>query len=353
LKTIFIVDDSDVNLVTALRALDGLYNILTMPSAERMFTIFEKITPDLIILDIDMPEMDGFDAIKKLKEDDKTANIPVVFLTSYEDASIEAKGFELGAVDFITKPFSTTVMQNRIARHLQIEELLKIRTERLQNLQESIQELETENRSINRQLALQGEHYNVLQTHITETKRAEHDLRHHLSVIQSYNNAGESKKLEEYLSNYIGSLPGKADITFCENFAVSAILQYYINIAGKEGIQVDVNTIVPGETGVSDSDLCIIFGNCVENAIEACRKLEGEKFIKIRSNHTGKLLTINISNSFDGKLNKEGDSFMSRKHTGEGIGISSVRAVVDKYGDSARFETDGNVFRVVIILRIG
>ena len=220
--------------------------------------------------------------------------------------------------------------------------------------QKELQEmLKSENRAINRQLSLQGEHYSILQTHIAETKRAEHDLRHHLSVIQSYNNAGDNKKLEEYLNDYIGSMPVKTDMTFCDNFAVSSLLQYYTGIAKRDNIEIDVSTVVPAETGVSDSDLCIIFGNCVENAIEACRKLDGEKFVKIRSMHTGKLLTINISNSFDGTLNKDGERFISRKHEGEGIGISSVKAVVDKYGESARFEADGNVFRAVIILRVG
>ena len=154
--------------------------------------------------------------------------------------------------------------------------------------QNEIQEmLKSENRAINRQLSLQGEHYSILQKHITETKRAEHDLRHHLSVIQSYNNASENKKLEEYLNDYIGSMPVKSDMTYCENFAVSSILQYYTGIARKEEIDIEVNTIVPAVTGVSDSDLCIIFGNCVENAIEASKKLSDGKFVRTSSVELG------------------------------------------------------------------
>jgi putative two-component system response regulator len=85
-----------------------------------------------------MPEMDGFAAIQKLKESDRTRHIPVMFLTASTDDAKEARGLELGAVDFVTKPFSAPVLLNRIAHHLHIEDLLKKRTERLENLKDSI-----------------------------------------------------------------------------------------------------------------------------------------------------------------------------------------------------------------------
>jgi len=195
-----------------------------------------------------------------------------------------------------------------------------------------------------------NEYYLSIQTQIEETKRAEHDLRQHLLTIQSYAAEGENESLAEYLSNYMESLPEYTKINFCENFAVNSILQYYFNIAKKENIQVDARLHVPKNTNISDTDLCIIFGNCVENAIEACRKLHAGKFIKIRSVITGNLFTIAIANSFDGIINKDGDKFMSRKHKGEGIGISSVKAVVKKYGESVRFESTENEFRITIIL---
>jgi len=180
--------------------------------------------------------------------------------------------------------------------------------------------------------------------------RAEHDLRHHLSVIRSYSAERENKKLDDYLSKYIESLPDKSKLAVCENSAVNSILQYYIGIAKKEGVAVDVNVNVPANTNISDTDLCIVFGNCFENAIEACRRFDGEKFIKIRSKLTKEMFTIIIANSFDGSIKKEGDKFLSLKHDGEGIGIPSVKAVVEKYGDSAQFEADGNEFRATIIL---
>ena len=141
MKTIFVIDDSDVNLITAKRALEGKYNVRTMPSAVKMLSIIEKIRPDLILLDIEMPEMDGFAAITKLKENKNTADIPVIFLTAYETDEIEALGLEHGAIDFIKKPFSAPVLLNRIKHHLDIEELLQKRTQRLQHLTDSILEV--------------------------------------------------------------------------------------------------------------------------------------------------------------------------------------------------------------------
>jgi len=129
MDTVFVIDDVDVNLAKAEQALEDSYRVFTLPSAASMFELLEKITPDLILLDIEMPGMDGFTAMIKLKENPKTANIPVMFLTVSTDAAVEARGIELGAVDFVVKPFSAPMLQNRIAHHLHINELLKERIE--------------------------------------------------------------------------------------------------------------------------------------------------------------------------------------------------------------------------------
>jgi putative two-component system response regulator len=137
-KTIFVVDDSDTNLTMAENALEGQYRVMTLPSAEKMFTLLEKIVPDLILLDIEMPEVNGFEALRRLKIHNLYADIPVIFLTAMTEASIEARGFELGAVDFILKPFAVPVLLNRIRTHLHIDSMIRERTERLKRLQNGI-----------------------------------------------------------------------------------------------------------------------------------------------------------------------------------------------------------------------
>ncbi|MDR0315909.1 MAG: response regulator [Treponema sp.] len=135
MKTIFVVDDNDTNLSLAEEALENQYDVVTMSSAARMFELLEKITPDLILLDIKMPGMDGLEALALLKSDSSKANIPVILLTSLTTASVEAHGFELGAIDFISKPFSTPVLLNRIKTHLDTDELIRERTSQIEQLQ--------------------------------------------------------------------------------------------------------------------------------------------------------------------------------------------------------------------------
>jgi len=138
METIFVVDDSDINLTMARQALSGSYRVFTLPSAPKMFALMDKIMPDLILLDIRMPDMDGFAALSRLTADSRTAGIPVMFLTSSNDAETEVRGFEAGVVDFIIKPFSQTVLLRRIETHLRIDDLIKKRTERLEKLKNGI-----------------------------------------------------------------------------------------------------------------------------------------------------------------------------------------------------------------------
>ncbi len=138
MKTIFVVDDSDTNLTMAESALEDQYRVMTMPSAASMFSFLEKVIPDLILLDIEMPEMDGFEALAKLKTKDNYSEIPIMFLTGRTDADVEARGFEMGAVDFVTKPFSAPVLLNRIKTHLDIDQVIRERTAQLRRLQNNI-----------------------------------------------------------------------------------------------------------------------------------------------------------------------------------------------------------------------
>ena len=134
-KIVFVVDDSNTTLSMAKDALKQNYRVMTLPSAVKMFSLIDKVMPDLILLDIEMPEMDGFEALRRLKDNPTLASIPVIFLTSITDPLVEVQGFELGAVDFISKPFSAPVLLNRIRTHLNIDDIIRARTAQLQRLQ--------------------------------------------------------------------------------------------------------------------------------------------------------------------------------------------------------------------------
>ncbi|MCL1807936.1 MAG: response regulator [Oscillospiraceae bacterium] len=138
-KTIFVVDDNDTNLAVAENALESEFNVITISSAERMLSLLEKITPHLILLDIKMPGMNGLEALSLLKAHPEYEAIPVMFVTGISDTSNEAaQGFALGAVDFVTKPFSAPVLINRIQTHLNIDEIIRERTARLWKMKSGI-----------------------------------------------------------------------------------------------------------------------------------------------------------------------------------------------------------------------
>jgi len=119
------VDDDLTNLNIARNNLSGIYSIVTVPSGDKLFNLLDKINPSLILLDIEMPEMNGYEVMKKLKEKETTAHIPVIFLTAKIDPTSEIEGLSLGAVDYITKPFSRELLIKRIDLHLLIEKQKK------------------------------------------------------------------------------------------------------------------------------------------------------------------------------------------------------------------------------------
>ncbi|MCL2718734.1 MAG: response regulator [Lachnospiraceae bacterium] len=132
MKTIFVVDDNRTNLLMAEDVLSTSYEVITLLSATTLFEILEEGIPDLILLDIMMPNIDGFAALKKLKNNKQHMDIPVIFLTSKNDAETEALGFEMGVIDFITKPFSAPVLLHRVRSILHMESIIRERTDMLQ-----------------------------------------------------------------------------------------------------------------------------------------------------------------------------------------------------------------------------
>jgi sigma-B regulation protein RsbU (phosphoserine phosphatase) len=122
-KTILIVDDTPINIGVISGALKDTFATKVATSGEKALAIASgKEKPDLILLDILMPEMDGYEVCRRLKADPDTRDIPVIFLTSQTEAEDETKGFEVGAVDYIHKPFSAAVVKARVRTHLMLRE---------------------------------------------------------------------------------------------------------------------------------------------------------------------------------------------------------------------------------------
>ena len=139
-KKIIIVDDNIMNLTAARNALVRKYDIFTVTSGKKLFYLMEQVTPDLILLDIEMPDMDGYEIIKILKSNGKSSGVPVIFLTSVIDPESELKGLSLGAIDYITKPFSRELLLKRIEVHLFVEAQKKRLEIYSNNLEEVVEE---------------------------------------------------------------------------------------------------------------------------------------------------------------------------------------------------------------------
>lgn len=138
-----IIDDSKTNLYIAKTILEQKYEVLPMIDAERALNSIKKRLPDLILLDILMPKMNGFDVIKEISNSGAPYDsIPIIFLTSKSDDESEIVGFELGAVDYIKKPFSAPILLKRVALHLKFQEQNKQLLLQKQQLQEHSLKLE-------------------------------------------------------------------------------------------------------------------------------------------------------------------------------------------------------------------
>jgi len=117
-KKIFYVDDIQYSLVSVKNRLQNFYDVFTADSAGKMFEMLENITPDLILMDVNMPDVDGYEAIKSLKADERFSAIPVIFLTGKSDRESVVKGLSLGAVDYIIKPYTASKLIEIVENNL-------------------------------------------------------------------------------------------------------------------------------------------------------------------------------------------------------------------------------------------
>jgi len=114
LPNIIYVDDVNFNLLSVKSRLKSRYAIYPAQSVPKLFELLEHFKPDLILLDVEMPGMNGFEGIKRLKADERYADIPVIFLTGRDDKESVLDGLKLGAVDYVRKPFSDAELIKRI-----------------------------------------------------------------------------------------------------------------------------------------------------------------------------------------------------------------------------------------------
>lgn len=134
-QSLLLVDDEPTNLRVLRTVLQEQYRLLFAKSGEEALQLVQKEQPDLILLDVMMPGLTGFDVCARLKANPATSAIPVIFVTALKDEMDETKGFEVGAVDYITKPISPAVVRARVKTHLSLVQAQELKQTRLQVIQ--------------------------------------------------------------------------------------------------------------------------------------------------------------------------------------------------------------------------
>lgn len=188
---VLIVDDTTDNITLLTSLLGGLYKNKVATNGSKALQIAFKDPPDLILLDIMMPGMDGYAVCKELKSSPISRDVPVIFLTAKSQEDDETHGFELGAVDYITKPISPPVLMARVATHLslqkarkslarqneELEKEIEIRTRQLSGMQDSL---------IQAMASMAETRDNETGQHIRRTQLYMHALAEHMQELPKY-----------------------------------------------------------------------------------------------------------------------------------------------------------------------
>lgn len=212
----------------------------------------------------------------------------------------------------------------------------------------------TENQKIIQKTAnleIQAQQYHRLQTYMQETSRLRHDFRYQLTVLAEMLRKQQYKELAEYLDKYIGSV-SDMPVRYCASSAVNAILNHYVSICRELGITIHLSIRLQDDFSVEDIDFCVLLGNLLENAIDACRPLPDEKRkISLKAGQTTEhVVALHIINPYEEPLSIKAGRLLSSKHEGEGQGLKSVRLITEKYNGFLDIIHENQVFEVKVLL---
>jgi len=178
-----------------------------------------------------------------------------------------------------------------------------------------------------------------------------HDMRHHLSLIHSYLGNKDYDAAQKYIADVERSIEEATVEKYCSNYTVNLILYAHIKHAKTEGIQVETHVNLPEKSVVSDMDLCVLLGNALENATNACADIPNKKdrFLKISCRTKHEKLMIQITNSCNGKV-AFSDNMPISSTENHGLGTRSIAAIAQKYSGLCSFGYEDGCFTTSVIL---
>ncbi|MEG1520230.1 MAG: GHKL domain-containing protein, partial [Clostridia bacterium] len=206
----------------------------------------------------------------------------------------------------------------------------------------------------NKQIEYNKKNYDKLMEYINESSRERHDFRQSYIAIKGLVESGDIEATKKYFETYDENHSRDDLASVCKNYTIDLVLRHYIFIANSNQIKVTTAINLPAKMSIDDTELCIVFGNLMENAVEAClRQTSGDKFINVKAEIVRKQLIIFYQNSFNGKVEQDGKKFFSSKQSGRyGLGIDSVTKIAEKKDGGVKVDYDDNVFRVYVVINL-
>lgn len=199
----------------------------------------------------------------------------------------------------------------------------------------------------------QKKQFDSLARHMDDMHRARHDLRQHLTVVQSYIEKDDREGLKNYIKLYRSELPPDVLELYCRNDVVNAIVCYYAGMARNAHIQFDAKIDYPKSCSITETDITVLLGNILENAVEACQRKTGmQDFIKLRiKRHSNAELLILADNTCHIPVIFKDGVPVSAKHEGMGIGTASMQDIAERYHGTVRLEWKEGIFYTSILLQ--
>ena len=191
-------------------------------------------------------------------------------------------------------------------------------------------------------------HYQKMNEIYKDLQVMRHDYKFHLNTALDMLRNGEIEKSGEYLRGLQTKLEAKDLPHFCNNTVINSLIADYVQRCKKLDITFYISISLPDGFYIPNYEMCIALGNLLENAVEACLKLETDRRIELVIMPQGAQLALMVRNTFNGKVNEDGNQLISTKKDG-GIGLQSVRAVVQRYGESFVTEYDRQWFKAYIL----
>lgn len=191
----------------------------------------------------------------------------------------------------------------------------------------------------------QREHYNQTLDYIEQVRIIKHDFRHHIHALHSMG----KEEQDRYLKNLKEELDRSAELVLCQNQAVNGLLWEYLARARQEGVDFEVKADLSAHIPLDDLTLCIVIGNLLENAFEACRRINGPRFVRIKARWMEDHLMMMVENSYNGQIKQSGGKILSCKKDG-GLGFLSIRRILNHQGDE--FDVDYNATTFTAMVKI-